>query len=644
MAAIMFTDMVGYTALGQKDEALSLSLVEEQRKLVRPIVSKHNGKEVKTMGDAFLIEFQSALDAVRCAYDIQRTLREFNVPLPDESRLHIRIGIHLGDVVETHNDISGDAVNVASRIEPLAVEGGVCLTRQVHDHVQNKFGTPFVSLGSKSLSGVTAPIEVFKMIMPWEGERVSPAQSDRRIVVLPFANISPDPADEYFADGVTEELATSLSGLSGLVVIARTSVMKYKASPKGASEIGRELNCGTLIEGSVRKAGNRVRISVQLIDTDTEGQIWAKNYDKQLDDIFAIQGEIAEKVTEELRIQLLESERRRLEARPTENTYAHTSYLRARYYWNNRSEEGLKTAIRYFEEAIDKDPGYTLALVGLADAYSVSALFGYIRPKTAFPAARELAMRALRADEGSAEAHASLGEILMHYSYDWKAAAGELERALQINPNYPIVHTWKSSYHAALGQMEEAMAESERAVELDPFAVVAMNESAKNLYYARRYEDATKQFARSIEVEPNSAYLHKGLAETYVQTSKFEDAVSEVESALALSRRGAYFLDAAAAVYALAKKHVKARQVLAELEALAESSFVPFYGRAAAYATLGNKEKALRLLEMAYDERSWLIWLNVDPMFDSLKNEKGFYSLVRKMNLGSEPTVDMRVG
>ena len=278
LAAIMFTDMVGYTALGQRNESLSLALVEEQRKLIRPILARHNGREVKTIGDAFLVEFLSALDAVRCAYDIQRAVREFNISLPEERRVHLRVGVHLGDVVESGGDISGDAVNVASRIEPLAEDGGVCVTRQVYDHVQNKFELKLASLGVKPLKNVNTPIEVYKMMMPWEAEKSTPSpQLDKkRIAVLSFANMSQDPADGYFADGMTEELITSLSAVRELTVIARTSIMKYKGSQKGASEVGRELNAGTLIEGSVRKAGNRVRITAQLIDTSTEGHLWRR--------------------------------------------------------------------------------------------------------------------------------------------------------------------------------------------------------------------------------------------------------------------------------------------------------------------------------------------------------------------------------
>jgi adenylate cyclase len=612
-------------------------LVEEQRKLIRPILGKHNGREVKTMGDAFLIEFSSALDAVRCAYDIQRATHESNISSSEEKRIHLRVGVHLGDVVESQGDIFGDAVNIASRIVPLAEDGGVCLTRQVYDQVQNKLELQMTSLGSKTLKNVAGPLEVYQMVMPWEVEK--PANSaqlnKKRIVVLPFVNMSPDPNDEYFADGMTEELITSLSRVRGLTAIARASVIRYKASQKGVSEIGRELGAGTLIGGSVRKAGSRVRITVQMVDTQTEGQVWAENYDRQLDDIFEIQGEVAQKVAKELEVQLLESEKRKLESKPTEDTEAYTLYLRARYQWNSRSEEGVKSAISHFEGAIHRDPEYALALVGLADCYDVSALFGYLRPKTVFPRAKELALRALTARGDLAEAHASRGEILMHFSYDWGTAARELERALQINPNYAMAHVWRSSCYAILGQFGEAIAEANRAVDLDPFSVVVMNELAKNLYYARRYDDAIERFTHALRIEPGSGYLHKGLAETYVQRYMSKEAVSEIDKAIELSKNGVLILDSAACVYALAGEERKSRAMLAKLAKLSADRFVPSYGRAGACAALGDKEKALELLEVARKEHGWLSWVKVDPIFDSLRQEKKFHSLLRKMNFKS---------
>ncbi|MDG6923092.1 MAG: tetratricopeptide repeat protein, partial [Nitrososphaerota archaeon] len=366
-----------------------------------------------------------------------------------------------------------------------------------------------------------------------------------------------------------------------------------------------------------------------------EEHLWAKRYDRKLGDVFRIQSAIASQVASELKLKFARGVAE-LALPPTRDVEAHTLYLRARYHWNKRSEEGIKTAISYLEETINKDPGYSLALVGPSRLYSISALFGYMPPKKVYPRARELAFRALKAGGVSAEAHASMGEILMHYSYDWPAAARELERALQINSNYTTAHLWRSTCYAVLGQLDDAMAEARRADELDPFAVVVMNEVAKNSYYARKYDESIKQFVHSLEIEPESAYLHKGLAETYAQESFFKEAAREIERALTISGRSALYLDSAACVYAISNEERKSRKILEEIDRLAQNQFVPFYGRAAAHAVLGDKAKALQLLETAYDERSWLAWLKVDPIFDSLRKEQGFHSLLRKMNLGSE--------
>src|SRR5437879_10869431 len=391
----MYTDMVGYTALGQRNESLSLALVQEQRKLLRPIFARHNGKEVKTMGDGFLAEFPSALDAVRCAYDIQRATREFNISLPEDRRIHLRVGIHLGDVVEFRGDVSGDAVNVASRIESLAEDGGVCLTQQVRDHVHNKIEIPLMNIGKKSLKNVGEPIEVYRMVMPWDAVRAtSPTRLDkRRIAVLPLSNISPDPRDQYFVDGMTEELISTLSKIGELKVISRTSIMRYKNTDKSIDEIAKDLSVGSIIEGTLRKITDDLRISVQLIDAQTDEHLWSQDYDRKLDNVFGIQKEIALKVSEALKIQLLSYEKDDLGRRATGNTQAYTLYLKGRYFWNERTEHDLEKAAKYFEEAIKLDSQYALAYSGLADCCVIQGAYGWMMPEGSFPNAQQCAMQ-----------------------------------------------------------------------------------------------------------------------------------------------------------------------------------------------------------------------------------------------------------
>ncbi len=631
----MFTDMVGYTALGQENESLSLALIDEQRKLIRPILNRHNGREVKTIGDAFLVEFSSALDAVRCSYDIQRTTREFNISAPEEHKLHLRIGVHLGDVVESQGDISGDAVNIASRIEPLAEDGGVCLTRQVYDHVQNKIELPLTSLGPKSLKNVNSSIEVYKMVMPWDDARtIIPTEHDtRRIAILPFANISPDPADEYFSDGMTDELISVLSKIKGLRVVARTSAMRFKGEKATAGRIGQELKVGSLIEGSVRKAKNRVRIAVQLVNTQSEEQLWAETYDRDLQDVFSVQTDIAQQVAGALELRLGVRESSALKQQQTQNSEAYAFYLKGRYHWNSRAENEVNRAIKYFEEAIGRDPTYALAYVGLADCHSVLGFYGYRRPSVVFPRAKELAEKALSLDDSLAEAHASLGSPLMQYYFDWKRAASELDRALELNPSYATAHMWRATHHTALGRFNDALAEVRRAIELDPLSMIILTDMGKDLYLARRYDEAIDQYKKSLQVDANFAIAHKGLAEVYVQKGMNDEAVAEIEKAIELSGRSIFILDDLGYIYARAGKRDDAMKMLEDLDRIAADEYVPAYCRVVFYAALGDKEKALTWLEKAYEERSFLVYLKVDPAFDTLREEQRFATIQEKMGL-----------
>jgi adenylate cyclase len=519
----MFTDMVGYTALGQRNESLSLALVEEQRKLIRPILARHNGREIKTIGDAFLVEFPSALDAVRCAYDIQRAVREFNISLSEERRVHLRVGVHLGDVVESGGDISGDAVNVASRIEPLAEDGGVCVTRQVYDHIQNKFELKMASLGVKPLKNVSIPIEVFRMAMPWEHAGLSPApESPRnRVAVLPFANMSPDPADEYFADGLTEELIDRLSQVRELEVIARTSVMSYKKKEKKAAEIAKELSVGSLVEGSVRKAGNKIRVTAQLINGTTEGHLWSSHYDKNLDDIFAVQSEIAEKVAGELKTRLLESEKRTLEKKPTENTEAYSNFLRGRELFREETEASLRQATGLFEKAIELDPKFAKAYVGLAECHQSLAIRAYEPDDVSLSIVKSSLERAIDLDPNLPEAHASLSEMFFNVD-DLPGMEAEARRALELNPSLPEPYSMLYELSALNGDTGEMVRQSETAYRLDPIRPRFIWLVGTVYLQTGREEEALEFWKKTEQLAPAPTY--RGMTEYYLIKGNLEKA------------------------------------------------------------------------------------------------------------------------
>jgi len=636
LAAIMFTDIVGFTARTQRNEALAMGVLAEHNRLLRSIFPKYNGREVKTIGDSFLVEFSSALEAVRCAVAMQQGVHERNLGLPAEDGIGLRIGIHVGDVIHSGGDILGDAVNVSSRIQPLAESGGICISEQVYDQVRNKFEFPFQRIERRGLKNVSQPIDVYRIILPWAGSGAGrPSSPDKqRLVILPLVNISADSKDEFFADGMTEELIATLSKIRGLKVIARTSAMRYKGEKKTVGEIGRELNVASLLEGSVRRADNRVRINVQLVDTSSEEQLWSEKYDRELQDVFAVQSDIAQQVAKALEVKLRDVESSLLGKQQTQNTGAYTLYLRGRYHWNTRLEDGLSKGVKFFEEAIARDPGYALAYVGLADCYSMLGLYGHRRPSTVYPTARNYVTKALDLDESLAEAHASMGEILMQYYYEWDAAGYELDRALELNPNYATARLWKSTFLVAQGRIDEAIAECRLGEEIDPLSMIIATELGKTLYFARRYDDALEQYGRSLEIDPNFAIAHKGLAEVYSQIPDFERSLREIQKAIELSKGSVFILDDAGYIYAISGRRGDAEKVLEDLEKMSTETYVTPFGRAAIYAGLGDKDKTMEWLEKAYEERSFLTWLKVDPAFDSLRDDPRFISLLAKMGLG----------
>jgi TolB-like protein/Flp pilus assembly protein TadD len=637
LAAIMFTDMVGYTALGQRNESLSLALVEEQRKLIRPILSRHNGREIKTIGDAFLVEFPNALDAMRCAYDIQRATKEYNISLPAEARIHLRVGLHLGDVVDSHGDISGDAVNVASRIEPLAEDGGVCLTRQVFDQVKGKFELPHMSLGSKVLKNVSEPIEVFKVVMPWEAS--NPVDRtvlfpSNRLAVLPFVSISPDPNDEYFADGLTEEMIGRLSLMNGLEVIARTSVMTYKKKDKTASQIGRELGVGTLLEGSVRKAGNRIRVTAQLINANTEGHMWMENYDRSLEDIFAVQSEVAERVADSLQLRFTAEDRKRVARGETQNPEAHTQYLKGRTNLWHIDGNSLRAAIGYFERALERDPSYALAYCGLSNAYWFLALVEIIEPKEAILKAEWNARKALELDQNLAEAHAALYGPLTN-NYDFKGAEAELTTSLELNPNLAEAYGWLAALYLLNGRRDKCLETLEQVERLNPLAAQTSGQAGTMFLYAGQYDRAIRHLKNALEFDPDSSLSLDNLGLAHIQKGLVQEGLAEIKRA---TEMGSSFSSDLAYAYAKVGKLEEARRLLTGLLERGRNEYVPATIVAGVYAVLDDREKALDWLERAYSERSgYLPWTRIDFVFERIWKEPRYLALIEKMGLAQLP-------
>jgi adenylate cyclase len=634
LAAIMYTDMVGYTALGQRDESLSLAIVEAQQKVLGPVLARHSGRVVKTMGDAFLVEFTNALEAARCAYDVQRSVREFNLALSSEKRIHLRVGIHLGDVVEKEGDIFGDAVNVASRIEPLAVDGGVCITQQVYDQVKNKLDVPLVSKGKMNLKNVSEPVEVYRMVMPWEkeGEGVSRAD-EHRIAVLPFVNFSPDPDDEFFADGMTEEIISTVSGISDLSVISRTSVMGYKGTTKRVREIGRELEVGSVLEGSFRKAGNRIRVTTQLIDVAGDKHLWAQSYDRELDDIFKVQDDIAGKIAGALRVRFATAQgpvRKR-----TESIEAYTLYLKGRSLWNKRDKEGVLESLKLFQEAVKIDPDYARAYSGLADAYYIAASNGFMERTDGLAKSKEAVTKALELDDALAEAHASLG-INLHGDLRYEEALRELRRAIELNPSYASAHHWYSLCLSAMGRIKEGDEEMEKARELDPLSqVITLNVGATNLVNGR-LDEAFAIYDKLIENDPTYANAYWARALYFMYKGMKERALADVEASNKLTpdeedvnKIGLAFL------YAWFGEREKALPLIEELIPKVGKSSVPELGIASCYAVLGDTDEFFKWVDKAIAaKRIDLGSLRApNPFYDKMREDPRFPEIFKKLGL-----------
>ena len=674
----MFTDMVGYSALAQHNEALSLELLEEQRLILRPLFGQHGGREIEAVGDAFLVEFDSALGAARCAIEIQSALRDRNTKLLPGKAIRLRIGLHLGDVVHVGDRVHGDGVNIAARIEPLADPGGICVSEDLARQIRNKLDAPLISLGKSDLKNIRSPLSLYKILLPWERNRLTVAGRVRvflrrpsvrrsgitlftiavtgfavflwfqnrqgetgfprnRIAVIPFANISRDPGDEYFADGMTEELISELSTIRGLDVIARTSVMKYKGGATDVAEIGHALSIGTVLEGSVRKAMDKARITVQLIDVATQRHLWTAEYDRELRDIFAIQSDIARRVAEALKVQLVPGEREQIEKSGTQDMEAHRLFLLGRFHLNKRTAADIVRAIEYFQGAADTDPRYAQAYAGLADCYTLVAAAGYdILPRAdATAKARAAVMTALELDEMLAEAHTSLAYVKFRLDWNWAEAEREFKRAIELKPGYSKSHEWYALYLSLLGRSEEAIAEMRRAHALDPLSPGVSTGVGRVLELARRYDEAIAHLHTTIAVDSTYADARFILGMALYQKKRYGEAIHELHKAYELSGGRPVIYAFLGMAYAAAGMNNEAEVIFDEITQMWKDNKVTVYQ--AALVCVGRKqyEKALDLLEQAYEEHEGLlIYFKADPTVDPIRNNPRFKELLKKIGLG----------
>jgi eukaryotic-like serine/threonine-protein kinase len=460
--------------------------------------------------------------------------------------------------------------------------------------------------------------------------RTRPAQI-RSIAVLPLGNLSGDPREDYFADGVTEALITELAQIGGLRVISRTSIMVYKGARKPLPQIARELQVDAVVDGSVQRSGDKVRISAQLIEAATDRHLWAKSYERDLRDILTLQSAVAKAIADEVQIKLTPQEQARLAKSRQVNPEALEAYLAGRFYWNKRTAEGLEKSIAYFQRAIAKNPSYALAYAGLADSYHVLPELSAVPVEDAFPKARSAALKALEIDDSLGEAHSALANIKEDYDWDWKGAEKEYKKAIELSPGHVLAHASYSNLLFELGRLPEALSEARVAQQLDPLSAIANDNLSAVLYYAGQYDQAVEQCRKTLDIDPLSPQAHRHLGQAYVQKQFYGEAVSELKKAMELSRGSTEALAELGYVFGVSGKRDDARHVLLELKSATDASA---YRLAIAYAGLSEKEKALEALKEAVNRRSpGVVHLKVSPVFQELRSDERFQELLIYMGL-----------
>ncbi len=672
LAAIAFTDFVGYSAIAQRDDPLALELLEEHREILRPLFARFGGQEIKTIGDAFMVEFSSALDAANCAVEIQRTLAKRNHDVATGRRIEVRIGIHIGDVMHRDRDVYGDGVNIASRIQPLAAPGGICISQDVERQIRNTFTPRLEKLGPTELKNIQLPLDLFRVVLPWEKPkriiastrrpqsrtvwmsilslsilllaigvwffRAHPhsAPASKSVAVLPFVNMSAEKENEYLSDGITEDLCTALTQVKGLHVPARTSSFAFKGKTEDIRKIGEQLNVATVLEGSVSKAGNKLRVSAQLSSVADGFHLWAATYDREMTDILEIRSDISRHVVEALKVQLGIEETERLAKKPTENTQAYENYLLGRFELNKFTDEGFGKSVQHFQQAIALDPKFALAYASLAEAYNMIGYWGYLPPKEAFPEAKRAAQNALMIDPDLAEAHGALAYTEFQYEWRFDEAETKFREAIRLNPNSVSARVRFAEYLSDFQRAREAHEQLERASVLDPLSVEVSFFFAGQLFFTRDFDRAIQELQKTISMDPNNAWVYHFLAALFYQKRMpaqafaanekgdglegvFSDAeMDEMRKAYETAGLSAYF-----------RKENELRQ-----KRLAEGKYQSPLNIALNYAIAGDDSEALDWLERAVEERTpWLPELKVDPNWDPVRSQPRFIAIMKKIGL-----------
>ena len=608
LAAILAADVVGYSRLMGANESGTLAALDTLRaEFINPKLSEHQGRTVKLTGDGMLVEFPSVVNAVACATELQRGMRQRNANAAQDRRIEFRIGVNVGDVIVQEDDLFGDGVNIASRLESIAPVGGIAVSQAVRDHIGKRLDVTFEDMGERRLKNIEQPVRVYSISLDRSFARemddaasVSHVEKPS-IAVLPFINMSGDPEQEYFSDGITEDIITDLSKVSGLSVVARNTVFTYKGKPVKVPEVARELGVEFVVEGSVRKAGSRVRVTGQLINGKDDRHVWADRYDRDLTDIFAIQDEITHAIVEQLKVKLLPQEKKSIAQAPTDNVEAYTYYLRGRQFMQRHSKANYQLARRMFAKAVELDPLYARANAGIADCDSF--LFLHYHLEASVESILATSAKALSLDDKLAEAHASRG---LAFSLDrrYDEATAEFEKAIALDSNSFEAHYFYGRACVMQGKFERAATVFERAAENKPDDY--QSECLLIFVYRSlgRERDSENAARRGVERAERALISHP------------EDARAAYLGANALAVLG---------------ERDRAREWAARALAIDPDDVLIQYNVACVYSLLGDIDQAFDLLERLLPNAGHELrrgWIKHDSDLDPLRSHPRYQKII----------------
>jgi adenylate cyclase len=541
LAAIFYGDVAGYSRLTGQDEEGTHRILSSYLDAITEAIENHNGKVVHFAGDAVLADFSTVKDALSCAVDAQQDIKARNQDFSDDKKLEFRIGVNLGDVIVDRNDIYGDGVNIAARLESLADSGGVCISGAVYDAIRGKLELDYEFLGEQRVKNIAEPVRAYRVIIestqleaPTSPVTATELPDKPSIAVLPFANMSGDPEQEYFSDGISEDIITDLSKISGLFVISRNSSFVYKGKSVNVQQVGRDLGVRYVLEGSVRKAGNKVRITAQLIDSNTDGHVWADRFDRDLEDIFAVQDEVTQKIVSALQVKLSQTEQERLTHRDTDNLEAYDYLLRGKEHYLRFTREANQQARQLYEKAVELDPNYATPLAELARICVQARNHGWTE-NLAEPLkqASDFAERAVELNDALPQAHVVLGFINM-WKQDHEAAITEVNQGLALDPNHAEGHMYEAIILGFAGQPEESMEAVEKSIHLNPGSPFWYLFAQGNAYFSMgRYPEAVAACIKAAIINPNFIFAHLLLLACYSNLGSQEECKAELEECLA---------------------------------------------------------------------------------------------------------------